>query len=573
MQEGIDFVKCRVCGLEAGTLSRHLESHGITAGEYHLRYLDAKVVADKVRDSRSDKLRAKPKKEPRLTCRYCGGRLEGRVQRHAHERREEAVYLKGKEEEDFITCRECGFRETRLTSHLETQHGMTAEDYQIKYPDALVVLKSVVEKQSASKRAKGGYKPIRDRRGARQCSVCGEWFIFGGEGKHLLECVAKHPDKYIEGKDYVRCPECQVPMLRIGRHLKDEHGWDEDRIAVEVGRGLKLTALVVTDSRLAKQDMKATQEKREATNLERYGVVNVGGTDETRRKAVETSQRRYGADHAMQTEEVFARQRESAQAGPSAQEVFFDEHTCANVVYTGYGGRFVRTKVGVRKCGRVVRDLNPDFMVFPDNVLESALSASKERRRMDRLKHRTKYVIELLGDWYHSEKVIGIASVSHEAEVVAAYKSAGIECLVLWEYDVMSRWNVIEPMVDAWVRMAVEDINANPVWRKATRSKVDGRLAAFVCPYGSGRRFRTQAGMDAWMADPLNFWRPGMVEGRDYVRCLECGDVRVGKVMEHLRRRHGGMGREEYLARHPVALTVAGRISASVAANNRAGGV
>jgi hypothetical protein len=148
------------------------------------------------------------------------------------------------------------------------------------------------------------------------------------------------------------------------------------------------------------------------------------------------------------------------------------EHVfCPNVVYTGYGGRFIRTKTGVRKYGRLIKDVNPDFMVLPDCVLQSATSASRERRALDRLKHRTKYVIELLGDWYHSEQVIGVPPAEHEAEVIAAYKSAGIECLVLWEHDVMSRWNVIEPMVNAWIQRAVADINENPVWKKPSPSR------------------------------------------------------------------------------------------------------
>jgi hypothetical protein len=71
------------------------------------------------------------------------------------------------------------------------------------------------------------------------------------------------------------------------------------------------------------------------------------------------------------------------------------------------------------------------------------------------------------------------------------------------------------------------------------------------------------------VASPLNFWRPEMVEGRDYVRCLECLNVRVGKVAEHLRTMHGGMTKEIYLEKHPGALLVASRVSELVARNNR----
>ena len=66
--------------------------------------------------------------------------------------------------------------------------------------------------------------------------------------------------------------------------------------------------------------------------------------------------------------------------------------------------------------------------------------------------------------------------------------------------------------------------------------------------------------MTKWMLDPLNFWRPEMVEGRDYVKCLECQNVRVGKVAEHLRQSHSGMTKEDYLAKNPGALMKADRV-------------
>jgi len=145
--------------------------------------------------------------------------------------------------------------------------------------------------------------------------------------------------------------------------------------------------------------------------------------------------------------------------------------------------------------------------------------------------------------------------------VVEAYRSAGIECLVLWEKDVMGRWETIRSMVDVWVERAVRDINENPVWRKSTVSKVDRRVGELVCPYGSGRRFKSSAKLARWVESSLNFWRPEMIEGKDYVRCMECENVRVGKVAEHLRRSHGGMTKVEYLERHPGALMVAVRVS------------
>jgi predicted transcriptional regulator/uncharacterized C2H2 Zn-finger protein len=490
-----------------------------------------------------------------VMCKVCGGMVADGKQKFHHAKR--CVGYK-QEGIDHLVCKECGYKTPLLTKHL-LLHGMNVVDYRKKYGDVPVQLESIIRKRNKSNIGTHVI-PIDERSGAVLCCKCGEWYLIRFAAKHLSLCVHAHPDKYVEGKDYVKCPECGIALTRLGEHLQKSHGWDKDRIALEVGRGLKLVADSVVEKWRTGQDFKDSQVKREKTHLERHGYSNPFADPEVRGKIIETNQRRYGADHPMQTSEIFIRQQDSAQSGPSALEVFFDEHTCDNVVYVGYGGRFIRTKTGVRKYGKVGRDLNPDFIILSDNVLESALSASKERRKLDNLKHRSRYVIELLGDWYHSEQMIGVKPEEHEKEIIAAYSSAGIKCLTLWEKDVMGRWNEIEPMVSAWIDKAVKDINEHPVWKKSTKTKADGRIGIFVCPNGSGKRFRTREKLERWMIDPLNFWRQDMAEGKDYVRCLECQNVRVGKIAEHLRQSHRGMTKEEYLAKHPGALTVADRV-------------
>jgi hypothetical protein len=312
----------------------------------------------------------------------------------------------------------------------------------------------------------------------------------------------------------------------------------------------------------SKQSFDAINDKRIATVRKKYGVDNVFSFPEIQEKIVQTNQRRYGVKHPMQNEDVLIRQKDSAHDAPSELEKFFDKHTCENIVFTGYGGRFIRTRIGVRKYGRIVKDLNPDFMVFSNNVLESALAASTEHRAMDRQKHRSHYVVELLGDYYHSEKVIGVKSEEHEKEIVEAYKSAGIECLVLWEKDVLTRWESIRPMIDAWVEKAVRDMNDNPIWSRATKNKVDRRKGDLIAPDGSGKKFKSHKMLEKWITSPLNYWKLGMIEGKDYIVCLECG-MRVAKVTEHVRRSHGMM-KEEYLIKYPQAQMVLMKMSECV---------
>ena len=559
-QENLDFVECKICGFKGMMLNRHLSKHGITAEEYRQKFPEAKVACESVMKKQGESVSQTWQQKPKIekpkeehVCPHCGGKFNYLCNFEKHIQKELNQFVMGKEGTDFVVCRICGMRSDNLEPHIRLCHSMTVAVYQ-QLHGMETTAETMRIKQREANLGKH-FKPMSEKRGAVQCDICNEWYQPETAQDHREKCVASHPDRYELNKDYVQCPECKLAFARLGKHLKKDHGWDEDKIAVEVGRGLQLIANKVVDK--WKEAVNKTQsfdeinKKREATHLEKHGFANPFSNPEVQVKMVETSQRRYGTHHPMQNEEVFIRQNESAQTGPSELEKFFDEHTCENVVFTGFGGRFIRTKTGVRKYGRLIKDMNPDFMVFPSNVLESALSASRERRKLSSEKHRTKYVVELLGDYYHSEQVIGVDPVEHEKEVVAAYKSAGIECLVLWEKDVMTRWESIRPMVDAWIDKAVRDMNENPIFSRATRSKVDRRKGNLVAPDGSGKVFRSSNQLQRWMVSPLNYWKAGMVEGEDYVVCREC-NTRVSKVTEHIRKSHGMM-KNAYLDQHPGA--------------------
>jgi len=163
--------------------------------------------------------------------------------------------------------------------------------------------------------------------------------------------------------------------------------------------------------------------------------------------------------------------------------------------------------------------------------------------------------------------VIGVSAKKHEEEIIAAYASAGIECLVLWEHEVLQDWEKTRLRVEEWITKAVKDINESPVLRKPTKVKVDSRKGTLVCPYGSGRVFRDESALDRWLVSEKNYWRPGLEEGIDYVVCSECGE-RCQKLTEHLRKSHE-MTKEEYLSKYPGGQLVAVKTSESIAKQNR----
>lgn len=145
--------------------------------------------------------------------------------------------------------------------------------------------------------------------------------------------------------------------------------------------------------------------------------------------------------------------------------------------------------------------------------------------------------------------VIGVPTEEHEEELIAAYDSVGIQCLTIWEADIVHRWNEIRDEIDDWISKAVEDINACPIYKRATRVKKDKRKAHLECPFGSGKRFKTQDQLDKWVVSSDNLYRSELVEGRDYVICAECGK-RFRKLGIHLARTHK-VSEDEYLEKHP----------------------
>ena len=68
---------------------------------------------------------------------------------------------------------------------------------------------------------------------------------------------------------------------------------------------------------------------------------------------------------------------------------------------------------------------NPDFIVPQAGTKRSIVGFTK--------------VVEVFGDWWHSERFTGQDPKTHERELVAAYAAEGIKCLVLWESDIKKR--------------------------------------------------------------------------------------------------------------------------------------
>lgn len=283
--------------------------------------------------------------------------------------------------------------------------------------------------------------------------------------QELSDLINSGKTNYIENEDYVKCHICGFCGARLGYHLKTNHGWDKDRIILERSRGLKLIASNIEKKRMLSLNIEKAKEQRQKTNMERYGVPNPGGSEESINKAIETSKKRYNCSHAMQSPEIKIRHTKSSRNGPSEVEKVFAKLVPRNVVYVGYGGIFVHCRKPVRKFRRDCFNFNPDFMVFSDTVIDEVIALSEKLLPLDRKNHRSRYAIEILGNYYHSKEIIGVDEDFHYNQIMEAYASVGINCLVLWEKDILNKWNEIKQKVNDWICDAISDINNSQINR------------------------------------------------------------------------------------------------------------
>lgn len=177
-------------------------------------------------------------------------------------------------------------------------------------------------------------------------------------------------------------------------------------------------------------------DKRTDTTLAKYGVENVMQDAEVRERGRQTSMENWGAPHPMQNPE-YARQHfekmSPSRGGPNGLE--------RKVMALAPEGALLFT--GDFSFWRWLPALghhkNPDFIAFgPD--------AANPKKGVTR-------VVEAFGDYWHSRMFTGKAPFEHEQDLVDAYREVGIECLVLWESEVLS-----------------------------SPDEVRARLAAFLCP-------------------------------------------------------------------------------------------
>lgn len=177
--------------------------------------------------------------------------------------------------------------------------------------------------------------------------------------------------------------------------------------------------------------------------VERFGVEFPGAIDGHWERAVQTFKERYGVEHPLQLAEFLDKQRDTNLArygtifpglrvrGMNGLETkVFGLAPSGSLLFTGDGGWW-------RHLPRYGRNKNPDFIApGPD--------AANPKKGVTR-------VVEAFGDYWHSRMFTGKAPFEHEQDLVDAYREVGIECLVLWESEVLSSPDEVQARLAAFL--------------------------------------------------------------------------------------------------------------------------
>ena len=118
-------------------------------------------------------------------------------------------------------------------------------------------------------------------------------------------------------------------------------------------------------------------------------------------------------------------------------------------------GKIVQKKdnFGILKKYKVA---NPDFVLQNkkqmNDLNEVISSASKGKFIANPFKRNTGWYIEVFGDYWHSEEVIGLPVKEHVKQVTEAYESNGNHILIIWENEIINHFaESVKPKLDKFI--------------------------------------------------------------------------------------------------------------------------
>lgn len=173
-----------------------------------------------------------------------------------------------------------------------------------------------------------------------------------------------------------------------------------------------------------------------AVMMDRYGVEFPGSIEGHWDRVKETFLERYGVEHPLQLQEFRDKQYETnikrygtPFLGLVANRMNGFESRVASysdkLTFTGNGAywRFLPSKKNFD--GSIGGYKNPDFVVCVSEDSDHPYRSATK-------------VVECFGDYWHGESKTGMSKEDHERNTIEAYAEVGLDCLVIWESDILS---------------------------------------------------------------------------------------------------------------------------------------
>ena len=178
-------------------------------------------------------------------------------------------------------------------------------------------------------------------------------------------------------------------------------------------------------------------EKARATWMEKYGEDNPSKVEAVKQRIKDVWEGKYGVPFPPQslwTNRVLS--------FPNKLEQYTQTLCPVNVIYAGDGSYWVKAKGESRAR-------NPDFVVLTDKQL----ALWQEGAKLNDL--RVGRLVEIFGSYWHGPARTGKERSVHQAEVVDYYKRAGLECLVLWEDEIRKHPQRVAERIQVYLGISV----------------------------------------------------------------------------------------------------------------------
>jgi hypothetical protein len=241
-------------------------------------------------------------------CDFCGKSfaIKDNLYRHLSKNKDcyDFYYHDKVENIDYVTCRICGKRLSRIfEQHLKT-HGMTTEEYRLLFPDAVLTAQETKDKRKQTNLERYGVenpfvvKEIKEK--------VKQTFLERYNVEHPMQ-IKEVRDKFkqtcLERYSVENPARSEEIKNRIKQTCLERYGVDSHFKSQEVRDKIKQTFLDRYGVKNPLQ-IKEVRNKIRQTNLEKYGVEYPLLSEEIQDKIKQTNLERYGVKYISQVKEI-----------------------------------------------------------------------------------------------------------------------------------------------------------------------------------------------------------------------------------------------------------------------------